>query len=345
MFSNGLRDPTGDHGDDRPWIIIQWGGGRWTVEVEAYVEEDVSEARPLEDVHCRFILAQYGLAEDLVPLRSVATTAPDKLERLAATLRQLGGADRLRRLFGHLGTIGLSVDAYLGGGGWGDVFLVRSAKQARPTALKILRPPYDEEWRQRFAREAECLQKLSASHSRVARLVQGITECCDFLYIQTEFVSGTPMTELTLPVSGLRVIDIAKQILQALKTVHDQGVIHRDLHLGNVMATDDGAVLLDFGLARDEAGAEYYATFRPVGAMTHCAPEKWLQPSKAGAASDIYSVGVMLYKLATGQSLGQPINTRLEQACGRIREATNGQLEIRFFPASQLGSDTDVARS
>ena len=43
------------------------------------------------------------------------------------------------------------------------------------------------------------------------------------------------------------------------------------------------------------------------------------------------------YKLATGQSLGQPINTRLEQACGRIREATNGKLEIRFFPASQLG--------
>src|SRR3954451_18084656 len=48
------------------------------------------------------------------------------------------------------------------------------------------------------------------------------------------------------------------------------------------------------------------------------------------------------YKLATGQSLMQPINARLEQACGRIREATNGRLEIRFFPASQLGSDTDL---
>jgi TRAP-type transport system periplasmic protein len=48
------------------------------------------------------------------------------------------------------------------------------------------------------------------------------------------------------------------------------------------------------------------------------------------------------YKLATGQSLGQPINTRLEQACARIGEATNGRLEIRFFPASQLGSDTDL---
>jgi TRAP-type transport system periplasmic protein len=48
------------------------------------------------------------------------------------------------------------------------------------------------------------------------------------------------------------------------------------------------------------------------------------------------------YKLATGQSLGQPINTRLEQACARIREATNGRLEVRFFPASQLGSDTDL---
>src|SRR3954470_599860 len=48
------------------------------------------------------------------------------------------------------------------------------------------------------------------------------------------------------------------------------------------------------------------------------------------------------YKLATGQSLSQPINARLEQACGRIREATKGRLEIRFFPASQLGSDIDL---
>ncbi|CAO3438965.1 TRAP transporter substrate-binding protein [Azospirillum endophyticum] len=48
------------------------------------------------------------------------------------------------------------------------------------------------------------------------------------------------------------------------------------------------------------------------------------------------------YKLATGQSLTQPINARLEQACARIREATGGRLEIRFFPASQLGADTDL---
>ncbi|TGD96763.1 TRAP transporter substrate-binding protein [Methylobacterium nonmethylotrophicum] len=48
------------------------------------------------------------------------------------------------------------------------------------------------------------------------------------------------------------------------------------------------------------------------------------------------------YKLATGQSLTQPINARLEQACGRIREASGGRMELRFFPASQLGSDTDL---
>ena len=48
------------------------------------------------------------------------------------------------------------------------------------------------------------------------------------------------------------------------------------------------------------------------------------------------------YKLATGQALSQPINARLEQACARIKEATSGRLEIRFFPASQLGSDTDL---
>src|SRR5436305_15144673 len=48
------------------------------------------------------------------------------------------------------------------------------------------------------------------------------------------------------------------------------------------------------------------------------------------------------YKLATGQSLSQPINARLEQAVGRIKDASGGRLDIRFFPASQLGSDTDL---
>jgi serine/threonine protein kinase len=63
-----------------------------------------------------------------------------------------------------------------------------------------------------------------------------------------------------------------------------------------------GVVVLDFGLARDEASPDDYQTFRPVGAMSHCAPEKWLKPSKAGKASDIFSVGVMLYRLLTGEN-------------------------------------------
>src|SRR5437868_2635472 len=59
----------------------------------------------------------------------------------------------------------------------------------------------------------------------------------------------------------------------------------------------------------------------------------WSRPARAAEFS---------YKLATGQSIDQPINTRLKQALDRIREASAGRLDIRFFPASQLGSDTDL---
>src|SRR5476649_348677 len=59
----------------------------------------------------------------------------------------------------------------------------------------------------------------------------------------------------------------------------------------------------------------------------------WTRPARAAEFS---------YKLATGQSLNQPINPRLKEAIDRIREASSGRLEIRFFPASQLGSDTDL---
>ena len=63
-----------------------------------------------------------------------------------------------------------------------------------------------------------------------------------------------------------------------------------------------GLAVVDFGLAREQGAFESSETFRPVGAMSHCAPEKWLQPSEAGPQSDVYSVGVMFYKLLTGTS-------------------------------------------
>ena len=290
-----------DHLTDEPWIVVGWNewgrNSSWIVETEAWVPEDGSHSSPPEDVHLSCILDQFGIPQDLIPLRSVERTSPAKLERLRDTIETFGGPDVLRSFFQHLQQRGLRVTGYLGGGGWGDVFLVhRDADNAR-IALKLLRPPYSPRWRRRFESEADILEKLSADLTKVARLVEDVRDYRDLLYLQTEFIDGEVLSDIQRPLSPREAFGLTCDILQALDTVHRRGVSHRDLHLGNVVRTTTGTVLLDFGVARDEEEIDYYKSFKPVGAMSHCAPEKWLKPSNAGKASDVFSVGVMFYRL------------------------------------------------
>src|ERR1051325_10353694 len=121
-FSGGWRDPAGDQGDDRPWVSIQWTRTQWSVDVESYVEEGGSNPAPIEDAHLSFILSRYGIPDGLFPLPSIITTSPAKLQRLGDSIRQVGVAP-IRALLSHFASVGLSVQAYLGGGAWGDVFL------------------------------------------------------------------------------------------------------------------------------------------------------------------------------------------------------------------------------
>jgi serine/threonine protein kinase len=290
--------------NDEPWIVVGWNewgrNSSWIVETEAWVPEDGSHSAPPEDVHLRFLLDQYDIPHDLIPPRSIERTSPAKLERLRDTIRTLGGPTILHSFFQHLRQHGLRITGYLGGGGWGDVFLaLRDADDAR-IALKLPRPPYSPGWRRRFDSEAAILNKLSGASTRVARLVEGVRDYGDLLYLQTEFIDGVALSDIELPLSVRHAFDLICDVLKALDAVHQHDIVHRDLHLGNVIRATNGTVLLDFGVARDEEDIDYYKSFKPVGAMSHCAPEKWLRPSTAGKASDIFSLGVMLYRLVAG---------------------------------------------
>jgi len=102
---------------------------------------------------------------------------------------------------------------------------------------------------------------------------------------------------------------LLRGIAEVLAYVHRSGVIHRDLHAPNILLEKgslDSIKLADFGTARDYSiqdlsESDQYKTFRPIGAMGHCAPEKWVNPHHAGPESDIFSLGVMFFHATTGQ--------------------------------------------
>ena len=129
-----------------------------------------------------------------------------------------------------------------------------------------------------------------------------------------QLVEGKPLSHL-IPKGGMpleRIFEIAIPLADAIATAHEKGVIHRDLKPANIMVTDEGRVkVLDFGLAklREEAEAPLSTELpteplteegRIVGTMPYMSPEQ-LEGNEIDARSDIFSLGVVLYEMATGQ--------------------------------------------
>jgi serine/threonine-protein kinase len=269
------------------------------------VEGDPPGRGKFEDSAARIVLRSFGIEDELIPLNSVVVSSPDALESLSRAIAEFG-MSKLKEFFDILNAKGLTIKAYSGGGSWGHVFCLHSSATSSLVALKLLKPPYSTEWSNRFQREIEILRKLSGN-SGIANVIGNLQVDAGLQYYIQEFIEGVPLSSLRLPQTPTYAIFLVKKILKALSAAHANRIIHRDLHLGNVILSnhgfgfDESVHIVDFGLARDETAIEYYKTFKPVGAMTTCALEKWKDPSAAGTQSDIFSVGVVLYKLLTGQ--------------------------------------------
>jgi eukaryotic-like serine/threonine-protein kinase len=210
--------------------------------------------------------------------------------------------------------VGTRVGAYrlereLGFGGMGRVWLARrvDGQLDRQVALKLpFAGPFQRELMIRFARERDILAALT--HPNIARLYDaGITENGQ-AYLALEYVEGVPVTTYcssrTLPV-GAR-LDLFRQVLQAVKYAHASLVIHRDLKPSNILVTDDGNVrLLDFGIAKLMIAGEAKETLLTEFAGRALTPEyaspEQIAGSPLNTASDVYSLGVVLYELLTGE--------------------------------------------
>lgn len=189
----------------------------------------------------------------------------------------------------------------LGSGGMADVYLARDELLGRQVAVKVLHPHYveDQEFVERFKREASSAAALS--HPNIVGIFDR-GEWNGTYYIAMEYVAGRSLKAIVREQGALdpaAALDIVIQILGAARFAHRRGVIHRDLKPHNVILDEDGrARVTDFGIAR--AGAsDMTLTGSIMGTAQYLSPEQ-AQGFSVSAASDLYSVGVILYELLTG---------------------------------------------
>ncbi len=209
----------------------------------------------------------------------------------------------------------------LGSGGMADVWCAEDSLLNRRVALKFLHPRFaqDEQFVERFRREASSAAGLQ--HPNVVGVFdRGTFDGAHF--IAMEYVEGASLKDLIE--RGLSVpeaVEIVRQVLAGVKYAHEHGIVHRDLKPQNVLVDSEGrARVTDFGIAR--AGAsEITQTGSVLGTAQYLSPEQ-AQGLPVTTASDIYSVGVMLYEALTGRvpfDADSPVTVALKQVSERPR--------------------------
>jgi eukaryotic-like serine/threonine-protein kinase len=191
------------------------------------------------------------------------------------------------------------IERELGHGGMATVYLAQDEELGRLVALKVL-PEHlagDGGFRARFVREARLAGRLS--HPNVVR-VYDAGEADARPFIVMEYVPGTSLAEAgRLPVT--RVVALGVQACAGLQHAHDAGLVHRDVKPANLLVRDDGVLkIADFGIARAAESTRQTQAGTLFGTAAYLAPEQ-IAGGDATAASDIYSLGAVLYELVTGR--------------------------------------------
>ena len=199
----------------------------------------------------------------------------------------------------------LDVLEFIGRGGMGAVYRVRQKNLDRVVALKVfLYRPDDPEFAARFQREARALAKLN--HPNIVT-VHDFGRRDNLYYLLMEFVDGLNLRELTREekLSAEMALQLVPQLCDALQFAHDNGVVHRDIKPENLLLDATGRIkIADFGLAKLTDGnvnGTLTRTQQVMGTFNYMAPEQRERPTEVDHRADIYSLGVVIYELLTGE--------------------------------------------
>ncbi|UED77194.1 Stk1 family PASTA domain-containing Ser/Thr kinase [Brevibacillus sp. DP1.3A] len=209
------------------------------------------------------------------------------------------------------------IESRVGGGGMAIVYKARDLILNRPVAVKVLRSQFgtDEDFVNRFRREAQAVASLS--HPNVVG-VYDVGQEGDTHYMVMEYIEGYTLKEVIIQRGALPVeeaVRIAEQICDALDHAHQNQIIHRDIKPHNIMIGKNGRVkVTDFGIARAVTSATITHTNAMLGSVHYFSPEQ-ARGGITGEKSDIYSLGIVLYEMVTGElpfSGDSPISVALK---------------------------------
>ncbi len=191
----------------------------------------------------------------------------------------------------------------LGEGGMGVVYKAEDTKLKRTVALKFLSSDMtsDPKAKERFIQEARAASALD--HQNICHIHEINETDYGQTYIAMAYYDGETLKE-KIEQGPLRIdeaLTIAVKVAEGLQEAHDKGIIHRDIKPANIMLTDRGQVkIMDFGLAKSAAGSLVTKAGTTLGTIAYMSPEQ-SRGEEVDKRTDIWSLGVMLYNMLTGQ--------------------------------------------
>ena len=214
----------------------------------------------------------------------------------------------------------------LGRGGFSKVYLVRHRVFNEKHALKImdweyfqniLKKGYPDDWKNEFSKsvkrfiyEARLYRKINVPNVVKIHDVDVVSvkgESVKFPYLLMKYIRGTSLAKVLKengPLELQQALNIARDVLNAIKAIHEQSIIHRDIKPGNIMIVEESGkgIIIDFGLAKDMLNRTGLTTSGVgMGTPSYMSPEQFKGLKDVRCATDIYSFGVVLYEMVTGE--------------------------------------------
>lgn len=228
------------------------------------------------------------------------------------------------------------IQEIIGVGGMAVVYKAHDNVENRTVAIKILKEEFvsNEEFIRRFKNESKAIAVLS--HPNIVK-VYDVSFGDLIQYIVMEYIDGITLKEFIERQGSLRWKDAVYftiQILKGLQHAHDKGIVHRDVKPQNIMVLSDGTIkVADFGIARFARNEQRTITDKAIGSVHYISPEQ-ARGEKTDEKADIYSVGVMLYEMLTGQL---PFEAESAVSVAIMQLQRDPKLPTEINPAIPLG--------